>query len=100
MLTSGLGNDEVRLDQYLKVCCLVKHRSEAKKACDLGLVKVNGHVAKAGREVRTGDIIIVDSPTRFVELEILGVPDKQVARREAAELYRILSDEHKKLLDF
>ncbi len=90
----------MRLDQYLKTCCLVKHRSEAKKACDLGLVKVNDHAAKASKEVRSGDIITIDSETRSVKLEILLVPPGQVSRKEAVELCRVIHDEHKKLLDF
>lgn len=90
----------MRLDQYLKVCCVVKHRTESKKACDLGLVKVNGQAAKAGKEIRIGDIITVDSESRCIELEILRVPPRQVSRTEATNLYRLIRDEHKELLDF
>lgn len=90
----------MRLDQYLKVCCLVKHRTEAKKACDAGVVRVNGRAAKASKEVRSGDIITVDSEVRFLELEILEIPCKQVSKKEARDLYRTIHDEHKKLLDF
>lgn len=90
----------MRIDQYLKICCLVKHRTEAKKACDVGIVKVNGHAAKASKEVRIGDIITVDSEARFLELEILDIPPRQVSKKEARELYRTLHDEHRKLFDF
>ncbi|MFQ6091278.1 MAG: RNA-binding S4 domain-containing protein [bacterium] len=90
----------MRLDQFLKVCCLVKHRTEAKKACDLGVVKVNGQVAKASKEVRTGHIITVDSESRFLELEILAIPPGNVSKKDARELYRIIKDEHRKLFDF
>ena len=90
----------MRIDQFLKVSCLVKHRTEAKKACDLGVVKLNGQVVKASKEVRTGDIITVDSESRFLELEILDIPPKQASKKESKALYRIIHDEHKKLLDF
>ena len=90
----------MRVDQFLKVSCLVKHRTEAKKACDLSVVKVNGQVAKASREIRVGDIITVNSESRFLELEILDVPPKQVSKKDAKALYRIRHDEHKRLLDF
>ena len=90
----------MRIDQYLKVCCLVKHRSEAKKACDAGVVKINGRIAKASKEIRIGDIITVDSEARFLEMEILDIPPKQVSKKEAGELYRTIHDEHRRLLDF
>ena len=90
----------MRVDQFLKVCCLVKHRTEAKKACDVGVVKVNGKVVKASKEVRLGDIITVDSESRFLEFEILDIPPKHVSKKEAKELYRVIHDEHRKLLDF
>ena len=90
----------MRLDQYVKVCCLVKHRTEAKKACDAGFIRVNGRLAKASKEIQAGDIVTVDSQVRFLELEILDVPPQQVSKAKAKELYRIIRDEHKKLLDF
>lgn len=90
----------MRVDQFLKVSCLVRHRTEAKKACELGVVKVNRQLVKASKDVRTGDIITVDSESRFLELEILDIPPKQVSKKKAKELYRIIHDEHRKLLDF
>ena len=90
----------MRVDQFLKVCCLVKHRTEAKKACDIGVVRVNGKAVKASKEVRVGDIITVDSESRFLEFKILDIPPKQASKKEARELYRIIHDKHRKLLDF
>ena len=90
----------MRVDQFLKVACLVKHRTEAKKACALGVVSVNGQVTKASKDIRVGDIITVDSESRFLELEILDIPIKHVSKKEARELYRIVHDEHRKLFDF
>ncbi|UCE17829.1 MAG: RNA-binding S4 domain-containing protein [Gemmatimonadota bacterium] len=90
----------MRVDQFLKTSCLVKHRTEAKKACDLGVVTVNGRPVKASKDVRPGDIISVNSDSRFLEMEILDIPPKQVSKKEAKKLYRIIHDEHKKLLDF
>lgn len=90
----------MRIDQFLKICCLVKHRTESKKACDLGAIKVNGEVAKASKEVHVGHIITVDTESRFLELEILAVPPKHVSKKEAKKLYRVIHDEHRKLFDF
>ena len=90
----------MRVDKYIKACCLVKHRSEAKKACDLGVVKINGQSVKASREVRPGDVLTVDSESRLLELEILEVPSSQVSKKQAKDLYRTIHDEHKRLMDF
>ena len=47
----------MRLDKFLKVSRLIKRRTVANEACDAGRVTVNGKVAKASQDVKTGDII-------------------------------------------
>ena len=47
----------MRLDKYLKVSRIIKRRTVANEACDAGRVTVNGKVAKAGLEVKVGDVI-------------------------------------------
>ena len=47
----------MRLDKYLKVSRIIKRRTVANEACDAGRVTVNGKVAKAGTEVKIGDVI-------------------------------------------
>jgi ribosomal 50S subunit-recycling heat shock protein len=47
----------MRLDKYLKVSRLIKRRSVAKEVCDGGKVSVNGKTAKAGTEVKVGDVL-------------------------------------------
>ena len=47
----------MRLDKYLKVSRIIKRRTVANEACDGGRVTVNGKVAKAGLEVKVGDVI-------------------------------------------
>ena len=49
----------MRLDKYLKVSRLIKRRTVANEACDGGRVSLNGKTAKAGSEVKPGDIIEV-----------------------------------------
>ena len=47
----------MRIDKFLKNSRLIKRRTVAKDACDQGRVSVNGKPAKAGTEVKVGDII-------------------------------------------
>jgi ribosome-associated heat shock protein Hsp15 len=78
----------VRLDVWLDVACLFKTRSEAQKACRLGKVSVNGAVAKAHREVKLGDELVVSRPLgRKQLLVVLGVADAHLAKADARQLY-------------
>ena len=47
----------MRLDKYLKVSRIIKRRTVAKEACDGGRVSINGKTAKAGAEVKEGDVM-------------------------------------------
>ena len=78
----------VRLDVWLDVACVYKTRSEAQKACKLGKVSVNGQLAKAHRDVKAGDQLIIQRPMgRKQLLTILGVADRSVSRAEARLIY-------------
>lgn len=80
--------DSVRLDVWLDVACVYKTRSEAQKAIRLGKVSVNGQLAKAHREVKAGDQLIVQRPMgRKQLLTVLGVADRSIPRAEARLLY-------------
>ena len=50
----------MRLDKYLKVSRLIKRRSVANEACDGDRILVNGRQAKAGYQVKVGDVIAAD----------------------------------------
>lgn len=79
----------MRLDKYLKVSRLIKRRTVANEACDAGRVSVNGRVARASLEVKTGDIIEIAFGTRNVKLEVTQVAET-VRKDDAALLYRII----------
>ncbi len=81
----------MRLDKYLKVSRIIKRRTVAKEACDGGRVTINGKVAKAGAEIKEGDIMEIRFGNRVGRYEITDV--KEVARKEnAAEMYRVLEE--------
>lgn len=83
----------MRVDLALKRLLLVKSRSEAKEACDVGAVWVNGKRAKASSEVQAGDVLRIDYAHRTLEVELTGDIGKNVSRSEARDLVRVIRDE-------
>ena len=79
----------MRLDKYLKVSRLIKRRTVANEACDAGRVTLNGRVARASAEVRTGDVITISFGDREVRAEILSVQES-VRKEDAAAMFRYL----------
>lgn len=79
----------MRLDKYLKVSRLIKRRTVANEACDNGRVMVNGRVAKAGADVKPGDIIAIHFGNKDVEVEVISVQET-VKKEEAKEMFRYL----------
>lgn len=77
----------MRLDKYLKVSRLIKRRTVANEACDGGRVQLNGRPAKAGAEVKPGDIIEISLGSRTVRVEVLEVAET-VRKDDAAAMYR------------
>ena len=77
----------MRLDKYLKVSRLIKRRTVANEACDNGRISVNGKVAKASYEVKTGDRIEITSGTRTVAVEVVQVADN-VRKDDAGAMYK------------
>ncbi len=86
----------MRLDFYLKVSRLVVRRTQAKKMCDGGKVKVNGRVEKASHDVKIGDILQIDFLNRDLKVKISTIPHvKNVSKKEARELYEIIEEKRK-----
>ncbi len=79
--------NNMRLDKYLKVSRLIKRRTVANEACDNGRVSVNGKVAKAGLDVKEGDIIEIAFGSNTVKVEVLSVKET-VKKENAADMYR------------
>lgn len=81
----------MRVDKFLKVARLVKRRTLAKDICTRGQVILNGRVAKAGSEVKPGDIIVIDFGYRQLKVEV-GELRENVPAKLAADLYRVIED--------
>lgn len=79
----------IRLDKFLKVSRLIRRRTIANEACDAGRVTVNGRVAKASLNVKSGDILEIQFGNRTVKAEILDIKDT-AKKDEAKELFRYI----------
>ena len=74
----------MRLDKFLKVSRIIKRRTVANEACDGGRVTLNGKLAKAGAEVKPGDLLSIRFGEHVGNYKILTVAE--TARKENASL--------------
>ena len=81
----------MRLDKYLKVSRLIKRRTVANEACDLGKITVNGKIARASYDVKIGDVIAIHFGERTLAVEVLEVSET-VGKAEASLLYREVAE--------
>ena len=73
----------MRLDKFLKVSRLIKRRSVANNACDMGRVSVNEKQAKASSPVKVGDIIEISFGNKNIRVRVLDIRD--TTKKEEAE---------------
>jgi len=85
----------LRLDVFLKRVGLVKQRTQARQVCDLGQVTVDGNKAKAGKEIDVGRVLGLDLPREFIEINVLGLPDRNFKRQQGEAFYRVVRHEQK-----
>ena len=79
----------MRLDKYLKVSRIIKRRTVANEACDAGRVMINDKVAKAGTEVKVGDIIEISFGMKPVKVKVLSIQET-VRKDDAKEVFEYL----------
>ena len=78
----------VRIDKWLWAARFYRTRSAAQAAIEGGKVSVNGQLAKAHRDLKAGDRLIIQRPMgRKQLLTVLGVADRSVSRAEARLMY-------------
>ncbi len=80
----------MRLDKFLKVSRLIKRRTVANEVSYMGRVLVNGNPAKAGKQLKEGDIIEIEYANRTVKAKVLRIPQNNVSIQEASSLYEII----------
>ena len=79
----------MRIDKYLKVSRIIKRRTLANEACDKDKVTINGRAAKAGTEVKVGDIVEIRFGANITKIKILRISE-HVKKDESIEMYELL----------
>lgn len=79
----------MRIDKFLKVSRIIKRRTLANEACDREKVMLNGRVAKAGAEVKPGDLIEIRFGEKLTKLRVRKVAE-HMRKEETAEMFEIL----------
>lgn len=81
----------MRLDKFLKVSRLIKRRTVANSACDIGRVLVNERPAKPGHKLKVGDKITVEFGSRAVSVRVKRIAET-VKKEEADSLYEVIEE--------
>ena len=76
-----------RIDHWLKLVCLVKHREEAAEACRGGHVKINGQRVKPSAALKEGDLVEFLQGERFRKVEVVVLPDSQLSKESGRTAY-------------
>jgi len=72
---------------WLKLVCLVKHRSEATAGCRGGHVKVNGQRVKPASTVSEGDVVEFLQGKHYRRVVVQALPQKPVSKEVARTMY-------------
>lgn len=81
----------MRLDKYLKVSRIIKRRTVANEACDTGRVQINGRPAKAGTQVKEGDVVVLFFGDKQFSFRILDVKET-VKKQECQDMYEVINE--------
>ncbi|HET7435155.1 MAG TPA: S4 domain-containing protein [Thermoanaerobaculia bacterium] len=76
-----------RIDMWLKLVCLFKHRTEATEACKGGHVKLNGARVKPAAAVKEGDVIEFYSGDAFRRVIVKALPEANISKEVARTMY-------------
>ena len=78
----------VRIDKWLWAARFFKTRVLAQKSCEMGRIESNGHLAKAARDVRAGDMLKIKNEGGEYEVEVLALSQMRGPAAQAQSLYR------------
>ena len=81
------AGDGVRLDLWLWAARFFKTRALAKKAIELGQVRIDGQVLKPSRSVRVALVLAVERAGECFEVEVVGLAAKRGPASVAQTLY-------------
>jgi ribosome-associated heat shock protein Hsp15 len=80
-------SDRSRIDTWLKLVCLFKHRADATEACKGGHVKVNGQSVKPAASVKPGDLVEFTIGSHYRRVVVQALPAGNVSKEVARTMY-------------
>jgi len=69
---------KVRIDKWLWAVRVFKTRSQSSESCRKGRIIIDGISAKASREIKAGDLILVKKPPVIYTLKVLNIVEKRL----------------------
>ncbi len=78
----------MRLDKWLWAARFFKTRSLAARACELGRIAAHGQPAKAGRELKTGEMLHIRNEGGEFQVKVLQLSEVRGQAAVAQALYR------------
>ena len=77
-----------RIDMWLKLVCLFKHRADATEACKGGKVKINDLRVKPSAAVKAGDVVeFYDGGDHYRRVVVQQIPATNVSKEVARTMY-------------
>ncbi len=83
----------MRLDQFLSNVGCIPRRTQAKQACDEGLVEIDGEIAKPAASVQVGQQVTIKTGMRVRKYRVLQLPERPVPRKKRDEYSELLSSQ-------
>ncbi|HEY3396512.1 MAG TPA: RNA-binding S4 domain-containing protein [Armatimonadota bacterium] len=80
----------MRVDLFLRNSGIIPRRTQAQKACDGGLIKINGKSAKPSSPVEVGQELLVQLGMSRKVYRVLQLPNRPVAKAARTEYAELL----------
>lgn len=90
-----MANEGIRIDKWLWTSRFFKTRPLASDAVNGGKVHLNGHRVKAGRMVKTGDVLSIQKDSTLFEVTITAINKTRRPAKEACLTYQ--ESEHSRM---
>ena len=87
----------MRIDKYLKVARILKRRAVDKELAEQERLLINGRKAKAGNEVKAGDIITVVFGHRTLTVKVLAIAE-YAKKEDALLMYEVVDEKREDVL--
>ena len=79
----------MRLDKWLAVARIFKHRTDATSAVEGGIIKLNGETVKPAKQVKVGDELTIKIENRYRKCVVKELTMKSLRKSDAKLLYEL-----------